>query len=556
MTQVAPTRWELPSSSELSAKLDFPVRWNKISVLISAAMLINIASMPLKAYLSEQVPWRASEAPEPVFANYSAFNAWYLASNQARFNRQTLAHASSYYVDDSTRTDVIRVALDMRTSQPESSCISFLLGLPGLIFYSGGFWNVLCSFEAIDHRNATLGDALRWDKVGACQYGKFASVLVGRQCVWLTTGNDLTGFDAPGVYTLTFTFQLGRFYNWLWCKFAYRVGLTCYVLRVMWRAYYRHCLHLARTLTTHGLQRRTPPCTSFEIVVGDPTALVLLNPIVSTAFTLDIWFSMEYMGIAMVRATQFVDLYTLFLAFLYFSRTVWFAYLALAFTSRCLKRYHKEHWFVEVDPTIVAVCVAVYSIPVDYLQANTVVVYLYYYLFRLPSSTDMQDHQVDVLFGCVLLTLLIAAVPIVYGFARARCSRKATTSVPYASLDYNSVKNRLLFKLVRSITVRRGLVDESGGSLYAAFAHDARYKMHPTTSLRSVDCFVLTKARGRTTHLERLSLLSSLDRLGSEAALAISVEKAATAERTFAKLAAHKSSFQLALGNEPSAWCS
>ncbi|KDO17598.1 hypothetical protein SPRG_16855 [Saprolegnia parasitica CBS 223.65] len=443
----------------------------------------------------------------------------------------------------------------MRDALPEANCISFLLGLPGLIFYGGDFWNVLCSFAATDHQNATLGDALRWDKVGACQYGKFASVLVGRQCIWLTIGNDLTGIDALGVYTLTFTFQLGRFYTWLWVKFLYRVGLTCYVLHVMWRAYYRHCFHLARTLTTHGLQRRTTRGTSFEIVIGDPTALILLDPIVSTAFTLDIWFSMEYMGIAMVRATQFVDLYTLFLAFLYFSRTVWFAYLALALTSRSLKRYHKEHWFVEVDPTIVAVCVAVYAIPVDYLQANTVVVYVYYYLFRLPSSAEMQDHQVDVLFGCVLLTLLIAAIPILYGFARTHCCRE-TVSVPYASLDYNSVKNRLLYKLIRSITLRRGLVDESGGSLYAAFARDARYKMHPTTSLRSVDCFVLTKRRGRTTHLKRLSLLSSLDRMASDPELAISVATSATADRTFAELEAHDSSFQLALGAVPSPWCS
>ncbi|KDO29692.1 hypothetical protein SPRG_05643 [Saprolegnia parasitica CBS 223.65] len=377
----------------------------------------------MKAYLTEQLPWQGDNTPYPVYDSYAAFSASYLAENQARFNRSTLLHQRSYFVDDASRTDVIRVALDMRR-RTHNNCIEFLLGLPGLIFYGGHMRDLLCNFAA-SPRGHNVTDDLRWHRRGVCQHGTFVGATVGQQCIWLTTGDDLTADDTLGVFTLTFIFQLPRFYVWLWVKFGYRCLISLYVVVQMWREYYRHCASLHTVVQRLGHTVPTPASTTwqYDLVMGDPTALILLDPIVSLAFTLDVWLSMEYMGIAMVRATQIVDLYTLFLAFTYFSRTVWFAYLALSVTSKVLKRYEKEHHFAGVDPTVVAISVAVYVIPVDYLQANTRIVDAYYWLFRIPSPRDTQDEQVDVLFGCVLLTISIAFVPVLYGIARSRCRR-------------------------------------------------------------------------------------------------------------------------------------
>ncbi|EQC38897.1 hypothetical protein SDRG_03855 [Saprolegnia diclina VS20] len=567
MTKVAPAG---PAVSLVHTR--FEVRWTRFSVVVSLAMALNIVSMvcsfhsilptpsvwPMKAYLTEQLPWRGDNTPYPVYDSYAAFSASYLAENQARFNRSTLLHQRSYYVDDATRTDVIRVALDMRR-RTHDDCIDFLLGLPGLIFYGGNMRRFLCDFAA-SPRGLNGTDDQRWHQRGVCQYGLFAGTTVGKQCIWLTTGDDLTQDDAPGVFTLTFIFQLPRFYVWLWVKFGYRCLISLYVCFEMWREYYRHCTHLCAIVQRFGHTVPTPTSLAwqYDLVMGDPTALILLDPVVSAAFTLDVWLSMEYMGIAMVRATQIADLYTLFLAFMYFSRTVWFAYLALSVSSKVLKRFAKEHVFAGVDPTVVAICVAVYVVPVDYLQANTRIVNAYYWLFRVPASRDTQDEQVDVLLGCVLLTISIALFPVLYGVARSRCrSTPALSSrrAAYSSQAYNGVKARLVLFVLRRFRRRDRQALAFGGTLYAVFEANPRYKRYPTISLRSVDCFLVCKSHGVPKQMIRLSLLRSLDCHPTNPHLTITDGSTESVVNVLDRIECTGTSFCIHRGIARTAWC-
>ncbi|OQR90464.1 hypothetical protein ACHHYP_05482 [Achlya hypogyna] len=470
-----------PGPAGLLVRQSFDVHWNKVSVVVSFIMYFNIIAMPMKAYLSEQLPWQGDATSDPVYANYSDYVATYMPEMQRRFNRSTLPRGTSYYVDSKYRTDVVRVALDMRYTTPTTNCIRFLLGLPGLIFYGGNMQQVVCEFAAANHR----ANNSQWASVGTCQYGKFLGTRVGQQCLWFSMGNDLLGTNDAGVYTLTFTFELPRYYTWLWIKFGYRCVVSFYVAWQMWASYYHHCAQLHATVASLGHSFPRPDSSwSYDIVIGDPTAIILLNPIVSVALTFDVWMSMEYTGIAMVRATQIVDWPTLFIAFLYFSRTVWFAYLALALTSRVLKLLHKEHLFTEVDATVVAISVAVYVIPVDYLQANSIIVEAYYWLFRIPSSRMHQDEQVDVLFGPANV---------------------------YSAQTFNSFKARVVLHFVRCFIPIRPDTQAHGGTIYAAFETNAQYRKFPTISLRSTDCFVLCRRFGVAKHVVRLSLMSSLD---------------------------------------------
>ncbi|OQS07176.1 hypothetical protein THRCLA_00813 [Thraustotheca clavata] len=180
-----------------------------------------------------------------------------------------------------------------------------------------------------------------WNLKGVCQYGVFLGMNVGQECIWLETLDS-------GIFILSYIFQLPHFYYWLWCK---------------WTKYYRHCLALFTTVQNHGHQLNCLANTSYELFIGNPTPLILIKPY---SFTLDI---------------------------------------RLSITSKLLKYLQKEYLFHDVDPTIVAICVALYIIPADFTQANTIVVDAYFYLFQIPLSPDVQDEQQDVLFGCILLSL-------------------------------------------------------------------------------------------------------------------------------------------------------
>ncbi|KDO28164.1 hypothetical protein SPRG_06211 [Saprolegnia parasitica CBS 223.65] len=407
---------------------------------------------------------------------------------------------------------------------------------------------------------------MTWQFRGACQYLTFFGLFVGQGCLWLSVGDDITmAPPTPGVFTLTYTFQRPQYGLWLWFKFGYRCGLLSLVLIMTWRRYYRHCIelqHIVRALG-HASPRPDDDDWCYELVLGDPTALILMDPGICGLFSIDLWLSAQYMGISMVRAAQTANLYSLFFGFLYYSRTVWFAYFALAVTSHALKRFRKEHLFADVDKTLVAIAVACSNIPLTYVQTHTPLVRVYMWLFACLPSADPY-HQVDVAIGCILLSLIIASVPVSYGFGyRAyRAQRKRQTpNARYTSQAFNGLKTRSVLCLVRACGRRypKSML-ESGGSVYAAIEADPRYAQHPTLSLRSVDCYLVCKKRRVPKQMMRLSLAWSLDRNLSDPAMAILDDETIAGRTIFDRLETTphlgtlRSTFKLQLGVAKSVW--
>ncbi|EQC40837.1 hypothetical protein SDRG_01904 [Saprolegnia diclina VS20] len=566
MVAVVPIAPSGPSQPATSPA--YNVTWNKMSLATSFLLLLNLLAMPMKAYLSEELPWSHMTRPDTPYLNLSSLDPAFLTLSQALFSRDTLASVPSFYDNTTLRTDIYRGLVDVRERAPvdRSDCIAFFYGVPGLVFYSPSFLDVLCSFAAVDHRKATLADEMTWQFRGACQYLTFFGLFVGQGCLWLSVGDDITmATPTPGVFTLTYTFQRPEYALWLWFKFAYRCGLLILVLVLTWRRYYRHCMELQRIVRAFGHvhPRSSDNDWHYELIVGDPTVLILMDPSVCAIFSIDVWLSVQYMGISMVRAAQTANLYSFFFGFLYYSRTVWFAYFALAGTSHALKRYRKEHLFANIDKTLVAIAVAASNVPLTYVQTHTSLVRVYMWLFASLPSPDPY-HEVDVALGCILLSLIIASVPVLYGFAhrtyRARRKRQ-TPNARYTSQAFNGLKTRSVLCLVRGCGRRypKNML-ESGGSVYAAIQSDPRYAQHPTLSLRSVDCYLVCKKRQVPKQTVRLSLAQSLDRNLADPASAILDDETSDRATIFDRLEATphpgplRPTFKLQQGVVKSVW--
>ncbi|OQR88983.1 hypothetical protein THRCLA_09985, partial [Thraustotheca clavata] len=126
-------------------------------------------------------------------------------------------------------------------------------------------------------------------------------------------------------------------------KFAFRVALCICIVFAMYRKYYRNYSHLATNLSIYGLYGYSG---QFTIVVGDPTSIILLNPIFSLCFFFDF--------------ILFYQLYT-------------FLELFGLFTVTRRVRFHP------IDPSMVAVFVAIFSGSITYLQSQLLIVIEFYY---------------------------------------------------------------------------------------------------------------------------------------------------------------------------------
>ncbi|KDO29718.1 hypothetical protein SPRG_05667 [Saprolegnia parasitica CBS 223.65] len=313
-TKVAPTGG--------SALVHPIVHRNTFAFAVSIAMLLNIVCMPMKAYLSETPPWAAMETP-PTYANDSDFNLQTLARMQATYNASTLPAAAAFYDDSARNVQVMRHILVMNHSPiPVDDCHEhFLVGLPSALFYGAGIRSVLCAFAAANHSSPSDHT---WDRRGACVHNLFLTVAIGHHCVWLRAGNELAGSNTSShdTYTLVAVHAVYTHRMLYWFKFVYRVGISLLTLHLMWTKYFVHCLHLEALLRQRGHRARLQSHWRYEVLYGDPTAIILMHPGVATAFFFDCCLSVETVTVVMTRASQSVDVSIMLLAFMYLSRTV------------------------------------------------------------------------------------------------------------------------------------------------------------------------------------------------------------------------------------------
>ncbi|OQR92652.1 hypothetical protein ACHHYP_03364 [Achlya hypogyna] len=526
MARVADTNAATPPNG-------YHVRRNRVSVFLSLCSLLNIACMPMKAYISEYLPWHAPPVLHPTFANYSDFTRHMLGYYQTLYTNVSVPRDVTYYCDSAEDTQVMRQVLRpaIVAPIPRDECLSrFLLGTPGLIFYSKAEMDVVCAIvSATDVRVVDVMASAR----DLCFWERFLSLDIGISCLWLTAGDAVHGTTDATLVTLTYLYSAVRYDKWLWLKFVFRLFNTGFVLHRLWTKYYRHVLELQQALATRSHLAEPEGLWRYELVVGDPTAIILMDAWVAFTFVVDIWLSVGNVGVGVLRATQNGDLMVFFINTLYLSRTVWFAYWGLCVVAYWLKKKRCQRFFCDVDPTMVAIAVTIYGPLVSWLSGNVAfLTQLYQYLLECLVPTSSRNQYNELVLSCSLYTIGIACVPIVYGFLAAllkcrRCSSlhpeygsPMTQSALYASHAYNTLKGRSLLALVRPFRTTPHVAPR-GGTVYALFEADPRYKRCPTIRLCAADCYLLCYHNGVLKEKLRLSLLSSVELHPNERALAI-----------------------------------
>ncbi|KDO17599.1 hypothetical protein SPRG_16856 [Saprolegnia parasitica CBS 223.65] len=234
----------------------------------------------------------------PVFASFAALENATLAAYMTTYNDVS---ALGYQYDDTNSIYVLRRTLDMSTTSTALRCFQeFALGLPGLIYYTAAQLSFLCAFLASDTRLSCALD-------------------IGHSCIWLSQRKG----DHPDVYLLSYAYTAVRWNEWLWIKLLYRIVITGLVSQRLYSGYVKHVRDLETILRQHG---HCPGLDAhkwrYELVLGDPTAIVLMDSWVAFALVVDTWLSTNTIGVAILLATQTDDLWVMFLSWVYLSRTV------------------------------------------------------------------------------------------------------------------------------------------------------------------------------------------------------------------------------------------
>ncbi|EQC30931.1 hypothetical protein SDRG_11409 [Saprolegnia diclina VS20] len=534
----------------------FRVTRNRVAWLVSLASLINLSSTPLSAYISESFPWTLRPSfPETVFESDSDANL--TRRLQRLYNSSTLPLGATYVVDGSTLAQVGRqtLHLGMEANLTLDKCIStYLLGLPGLIFYRPKQLQLVCTILSASNSSTVL------DWAGACTVDVICAIPYGRSCLWLTPGDDIHNTSDAQVVTLTYASLPRPWVSWAWIKLVYRLATTLLVWHRLWHRYYVHVLALEATVRRCG-HRHKPGAWTYEVLAGDPTAIVLLDPWIASAFYIDVWLSVTNLAMAVIQQMQSANFYIKVLSATYLSRTVWFAYWSLCLVSRLLKRYAIEHKFSEVDPTLLAIAVSVYGPVLTSLNGQVpfmVAFYQWSFAYFLPVSA--QDDQVEVSLAILVYTLNIAILPVLYGFCAPllrHCCCRASRRPNYSSYTYSNFKSRLVFDCFRLIPPGATAL---GGNVHQAIERDPHLKRCPTISLRATDCFLTVYCNGQRQETLRLSLLCCMDTqsIGDASTassfpfnvLTLPPQAALLVPQTTQPLV-----YEIQRPNEPSAWC-
>ncbi|KDO29687.1 hypothetical protein SPRG_05638 [Saprolegnia parasitica CBS 223.65] len=419
------------------------------SLLLSASLV----AMPFQAYISETLPWATALPVAHDLSNLTVFNQTALATHQALYSHSTLPDGATYVFDIARNAHVCRHVLSSSSRSP--------LSLPGVLFYGRAMVDLWQSF-ANDSASGT------WHQRG--------------------TYNPLDSAE----YTLTYVLTQYPYPALIWFKFLWRIGSTVLLLTLLWRRYFSPLMGLAHDLAVRGHRNDLMPehTWRYELIAGDPTAPLLVDPFVVGAFFVDFTLSPHMVAVAMLRLLQVRDVGALCKAVLYLFRMIWFACFSLVAVNKLLKRCRLEHVFTEVDPTWLGLAVLVLG-PSLWVINVAVPCFLdaYRYLLVCFYMTNGLV-QIEVAVAGAVYILIIAMIPLCFGLRPTPfCRRRRARRVRYSSFLYNSAKNRLLFSLVPAL---RGEENKNfGGSIYLLFRRCARAKAFPVVNTRGADCYLL-----------------------------------------------------------------
>ncbi|OQS07271.1 hypothetical protein THRCLA_00722 [Thraustotheca clavata] len=459
--------------------------------------MINVAIMPLKAYISEPFPWTtslSSEIPNDCHFNYTQCTTLLLSffRNQSK----TMPPDSSLLT---ATFDVHAIRFSYIPAKTEDDAKSYALHFPSSIFYSK---------KGIQQAITLARKQYNVSDFSSVVFTRFLGIVTNYITLWAVENQDDDTMFIGG-------WQPQMSFEWLLLKLVFRLCLSAYIVRYMWKHYYSYYPQLAKNLHRFGLENASSG-SKFEIVIGDPTSIVILNPIVSALLVVDFWISVDFVGRVFNRIIQLAVIKDFLLAYLYLSRTLWFGYGSLSIMSYLLKRFDCARLFYGVDPTWTAIGIALVAGPMTLLQSRiSFMVQFYNFIF---TSISKNESEIEISIAVIFYTLLLGTLPVMFSFLpresfyngwKKLFSCTKMTWEPSSYL-YNDTKNRWTLQFV-FFTFRNADIITKGGSVYNLFQLDFKYKKHLGIGQCGADCYVKLKSGTGKWTCCRLSLLSCID---------------------------------------------
>ncbi|RQM26343.1 hypothetical protein B5M09_006640 [Aphanomyces astaci] len=347
------------------------------SLVVSCLFTLNLVAMPFYFYLHMPIFPVEEEAVPGVNSTRA-----YVTSMQARYTPRL---ANQVYVSD-VHSGIIALRTDL-SSELLGLCDDHkaLLGsrIQGSVFFSPSIQAM--TIEFVCGKNHTNVDAL-W---GHYYFG----VHVTNSVLWSSQHGDVS--------TLCYLFD--PFVHYWTCsilEFLSRVFLSGYIAHQCWRYFYDPVAQLFGDLRSNP-QGKT--CRNVQLVIGEPTSLVVSNAWIVLAFTMDILLHPGTLGSATLRLIQPFDVWGGVLGSLYFGRLVWVSYAAL-----WLWNYLYKH-SARLSPVSCTVCawtttvLGVVLTKIDFIW--TLALQLFMAMFNVHQAVEAIDVTFGTIVSCVLYGL-------------------------------------------------------------------------------------------------------------------------------------------------------
>ncbi|ETV77962.1 hypothetical protein H257_08191 [Aphanomyces astaci] len=523
------------------------VAFTGTSVAVSCLFLINLVVMPLKPYLTEPLPvseaFRAPSLFPAVAPPLSSTNGQQQPGPVTQFERLynagTLPPDVSYFYDPVHVVEVMRTGVSSTSCDDADALVTSVLGVP---FFppdvKSAIVDAVCSLSSNATNNfGTVGRSWRI-YLGA----KKVDCLSAAWVVMLPAHNSTTS-NVATIYYVFAPHILSP--AWIIAKLSYRLVISVCIFVYSVYRYYRPLWHLRWSLQRQPLHVWST-AVRYDVVVGEPTCLVLSNAWVCLAFVVDFWGSTEFFGSACLRMGQTNDIGLFVLGVLYLGRTVWCAYASLVVLNATLKRLHMAQWAVPANTTTLAIAVTVGGGFLTSVQVKLPPLMAFYtWLLTLVNTVDGNGNVVALDDTAAMVVYVVGMTATCFGIvlgkkyvgqsvARRRSHLRhriqtiqvgATTRAATPRLSdlpqppQRSVESRMAFNDFKHQMVlwlcRMGSTDDgvcTGGSVYRIFQLFPMVQAQCTISQTGSDCYVFAyNAADELIEVTRVSLVDQID---------------------------------------------
>ncbi|KAG9407747.1 hypothetical protein AC1031_020989 [Aphanomyces cochlioides] len=283
-----------------------PVSFYRVSVIYSTFFVIKLAATPLLAYLTEPTPWSLPQQSFGDWESFESFNNGTYAILEQGYKQHGVNENKTTFYDSTYNMFFVRFELELPPSIPANDKLSYLIKLPGAMLYGKGICDFVYNFIG---QNAA--ERIARSDLFFCQHFLYFGFPLDDTCVWL---EPLT---SPNVYVVHYGKVIWESITWSWLKFIFRSLLTTYILIVLKKRYYSQYKSLFAHLATIGVDSKF---IQYEVILGDPTCLILSDPFVTFVMLVDVWLGGAYSSISTVRVSQLKDLMAFALGCFYSSR--------------------------------------------------------------------------------------------------------------------------------------------------------------------------------------------------------------------------------------------